>query len=90
MIDDAFEWDDAKAATNAAKHGVTFEMVRDAFADTWADDRRDYGEPRIVMVGRVEERLLSVTHTIRDHRIRIISARAAGTAERRKYHDARL
>ena len=28
-----FEWDDAKAASNARKHGVTFDTARDAFDD---------------------------------------------------------
>ena len=30
MRDDRFEWDDAKAASNARKHGVTFETAREA------------------------------------------------------------
>ncbi|WP_216351884.1 BrnT family toxin [Brevundimonas sp. LM2] len=33
-----FEWDEAKALSNAAKHGVTFEEVLEVFADP---DRRD-------------------------------------------------
>lgn len=92
MNSDDFEWDADKAALNAAKHGVAFEMASDAFADpfaiTWVDVRRDYGEHRILLLGMVEGRLLSVTHTMRGQRFRIISARAAGMAERRKYYDA--
>jgi len=46
MNADDFEWDDAKAAANLAKHGVTFEQARDAFNDPFAvdfvDDRADY------------------------------------------------
>ena len=42
MNDGAFEWDDLKAASNFAKHGITFEMARDAFNDPfgleWSDD----------------------------------------------------
>ena len=33
MSDMDFEWDDAKAARNAAKHGVSFEIAREAFDD---------------------------------------------------------
>jgi uncharacterized DUF497 family protein len=42
MIDDDFEWDEAKAAENDAKHGVSFDTARDVFADPfaldWVDD----------------------------------------------------
>jgi uncharacterized DUF497 family protein len=41
-----FEWDDAKAAENLAKHGVGFETASRVFTDPFAierlDDRRDY------------------------------------------------
>ena len=94
MFDDEFEWDDGKAAANEAKHGVTFAMACDVFADmfaiSWVDDRRDYGESRELLVGMVEGRLLSVTYTMRGERIRLISARIAGVVERRRYFDAQF
>jgi len=50
MRTDDFEWDDAKAAPNYARHGVTFAMACDVFDDPFAvieiDDRQDYGENR--------------------------------------------
>jgi uncharacterized protein len=50
MRDAEFEWDDAKAAANAAKHGVTFQEARYVFVDQHAiefqDNRADYGEER--------------------------------------------
>jgi len=33
MNDDDFEWDDAKAAANYAKHGVSFGRARLVFSD---------------------------------------------------------
>ena len=35
MIEPAaiFEWDDAKASANVAKHGVSFELAQHAFLD---------------------------------------------------------
>ena len=36
MNDDAFQWGDAKAAANHAKHGITFEAARDVFEDPFA------------------------------------------------------
>jgi uncharacterized DUF497 family protein len=91
MRDDHFEWDDAKAAANLARHGVTFEDARRAFADVFAvereDLRQDYGERRYIWLGMVGDRLLHVAYTMRDQRIRIISARYAEPRERRRYHE---
>jgi hypothetical protein len=67
MNADEFEWDDAKATANLAKHGVSFEQARDAFDDPFAidfvDEREDYGEPRLILLGMVESHLLVVAHT---------------------------
>lgn len=91
MNDDDFEWDDAKAAANLAKHKVSFERAREAFGDGFAveyeDDRADYGEDRTVLLGMVGDRLLAVTYTLRGERVRIISAREAELHERRQYHE---
>jgi uncharacterized protein len=91
MADAAFEWDEAKAAANLVKHGVSFEQARQAFDDPFAidflDDRADYGENRLILLGMVENRLLVVAHTLRGDRVRIISAREAEPHERRQYHE---
>ena len=91
MQDEHFEWDDAKAAENWRDHGVTFEMAREAFKDAfaleWIDMAQDPTEERYALIGTVENRLLFVAYTLRDPRIRIISARRAEPHERRKYHD---
>jgi uncharacterized DUF497 family protein len=87
MQDEAFEWDDAKAALTWRNYGVSFEMARDVFKDIfaseWTDDRHGDAEERFVTVGMVEGRLLFV----RGERIRIISAREADPRERRRYHN---
>ena len=91
MTRDDFEWDEAKAAANLAKHGVSFEQACQAFDDPFAidfvDDREDYGEYRLILLGMVENRLLVVAHTLRGDKVRIISAREAEPDERRKYHE---
>jgi uncharacterized DUF497 family protein len=91
MIDDEFEWDDAKAARNIADHGVSFEVAklvfRDPFAMDWLDDRHDYGEDRYAIVGMAQGRLLYVAFTMRGLRTRIISARGAEPYEHRQYHE---
>jgi uncharacterized protein len=91
MKDDEFEWDDAKAAHNVIRHGVTFEAARLAFDDVFAiareDRRQNYGEDRFVLLGMVQDRLLAVAYAMHGERIRMISARLADPQERRRYHE---
>ena len=73
MEDDAFAWDDDKAARNWRDHGITFEIARDVFRDSFAVEWTDYGhgdpEERVVTVGMVESRLIVVSYTLRGPRI---------------------
>ena len=91
MNDDEFEWDDSKAAKNFATHGVAFEFARKVFRDPlaleWQDTSEDYGEERYIVVGMAESRLLFVAYTLRNNRIRLISARSAEPYEQRRYHE---
>lgn len=91
MIDDAFEWDDDKAARNYASHGVSFDRARlifdDAFGVGGIDDRFDYGEDRFTMIGMVEGNLLFVAFTERQDRVRIITARQATKHEQDDYFE---
>ena len=91
MNDDDFEWHAKKAARNYAEHGITFEVAREVFDDPAVldvpDDREDYGEDRFNAIGLVKGRLLVVTYTLRDTKIRLISARLAEPHERRQYHE---
>jgi uncharacterized protein len=92
MISEGFEWDDEKARTNAVQHnGVTFDDARLVFDDVFAvsreDNRQDYGELRFIQIGMAGSRLLTVVYTLREDRIRIISARKSEPFERRWYHE---
>ena len=91
MQDDQFEWDDDKAERNWRSHAVSFEAARDAFRDAfaidWPDTAQRTAERRFITLGMVDHRLLFVAYTLRDGRIRIISARKAAPHERRRYHD---
>lgn len=90
MVENRFEWDTEKAATNWRNHGVTFEhaarAVLDPFAVEWIDDRGVYGEERINLLGMCDGVLLHVTYTERGERIRIISARRAVRHEQDHYY----
>lgn len=85
-----FEWDSAKAAANWHRHGVTFAQAMKAFEDPRSiehfDDRQDYGEERINLIGASEGTLLHVTYTERDGRIRLISARRTVRHEQDRYY----
>ena len=85
-----FEWDERKARTNLAKHGVAFEEAATVFGDAAAltipDPAHSNAEPRFVTLGRsVSGKMLVVIHTERRDNLRIISARPASRKERRQY-----
>jgi hypothetical protein len=85
-----FEWDGQKAASNVAKHGVTFAEAMTVLSDplefTIADPDHSEGECRFLSMGlSATGRLLVVAYTERQERIRIINAREATPRERRQY-----
>ncbi|GGK49828.1 BrnT family toxin [Salinarimonas ramus] len=87
-----FEWDDAKASANEAKHGISFETAASVFDDldrvVFEDGRRAYGEMRFAAIGVTAKGVLFVAFTMRGEAVRIISARPANRKERRRYSDA--
>jgi len=88
-----FEWDPNKAASNFAKHQVTFEEASTVFADpnfsTFLDDEHSLTEERYITVGLSQHaNLLMVAHVHRGERIRIISARKATSHEQQVYIDS--
>jgi uncharacterized DUF497 family protein len=88
-MDIEFDWDDAKAESNYAKHGIDFGLAKEVFKDIFAiefiDSREDYGEERSAIVGMAANYLLYVVYTERKGRIRIISARRAAKNEQNNY-----
>jgi hypothetical protein len=87
-----FEWDSNKAARNLIKHGVDFRDAARIFASATVeitDGRRDYGEVRVLSIGRFGEEILTVVNTVRGDNRRIISARRANEKEKGKYRQIR-
>ncbi len=85
-----FEWDDHKAETNIRKHSVSFDEAQTVFTDdlsiTIHGPKHSDEEDRWVIIGTSHNRrLLVVAYTERGHTIRLISARKATRAERKKY-----
>lgn len=87
-----FEWEDAKAAANLAKHGVSFEEAATIFSDPcyilWADAAKEGSFWAIGLSGLA--RLLTVVHVERGLRFRIVSARQATQAEAKDYERRRF
>ena len=85
-----FEWDRAKAERNRRKHGVTFDeavtVFHDALSATFNDPDHSVGERRLITVGySSRDRLLIVSHVETGETIRVISARLASAAERKRH-----
>jgi uncharacterized protein len=92
MKNSEFEWDDEKAKSNLKKHSVSFEEGATIFNDpkiaTIPDPDHSEDEERFVSIGiSVIRRLLTVIHTYRTERIRLISARKATKAEKKNYEN---
>jgi uncharacterized protein len=86
-----FSWDSAKALANFKKHGIRFEQACEVFFDPFVRlvDATAEDEAREAVIGLTEDwTLLAVVHVARTRGvIRIISARRATRAERRRYED---
>jgi uncharacterized DUF497 family protein len=85
----AFDWDEAKAAANLAKHGIRFVVATEVFFDPHhvIDDtsRLEDAEDRYKAIGIVDGKLLTVVFTMRGTVCRLISARRANRKEERQY-----
>jgi uncharacterized protein len=83
-----FEWDEQKNRANLEKHGLAFDDVQVVFNQptiTFEDDRSDYGERRLITLGRLLGRTVVVVHTPRGENSRIISFRKANRREQEIY-----
>ena len=80
-----FEWDPEKNRRNVAKHGISFAEAAAIFDGPvlTAEDEGEYDEIRERSYGLLRGVVLvCVVHTLRNGKIRIISARKATKAER--------
>jgi hypothetical protein len=82
-----FEWDGANE-DHILRHRVDTDEAEDVFEDHHrvVQPTRKAGEPRFVVTGQTRDgRLLAVVYTRRRSTIRVITARDANEAERRRY-----
>lgn len=87
-----FEWDEVKSKANLQKHKVSFEegktIFNDPFLFTFPDDEHSANEDRFINIGlSANGRILVLTHTEQQDKIRIISCRKATARERKFYEE---
>lgn len=78
----------SEANRRDASRGFGFELARSfefSSAIIEVDDRRDYGEIRLVAIGVIDRRLHVLTFTIRADKLRVISLRKANDREIRRH-----
>lgn len=85
-----FEWDETKAAMNLAKHGIAFDEAKTVFNDPlqvdFYDKHHSKDESRYIIIGKSAlGRLLLVSYTERNTKIRLISARKTTSSEYKNY-----
>ena len=82
------EWDEEKCRANIEKHGLSFDDSWQVLAGdtiTILDERYDYGEDRLITLGRLAGRVVVVVHVSRGENTRIISMRKANAREQEIY-----
>jgi hypothetical protein len=87
----SFEFDEAKSLANRVKHGIDFVEAQ----RLWRDDRllevdaRSEGEPRHLVIGRIDGLHWSAIITHRGQLIRLISVRRSRSEEIARYEIGR-
>lgn len=82
------EYDVNKRNVTLENRGLDFEDAPSVFADhvySRLDEREEYGEERIITVGRLRNRTVVMVWTWRGRKRRIISMRYANDREKRWY-----
>jgi hypothetical protein len=74
---------------NVEKHGIDFKQAKEVFYDEKRiespDNRKNYGENRMKVIGKAFDLILSIIYTMRGNVIRLISARSA-SKKRKEMH----
>ena len=84
-----YDWDEAKREWTLETRGLDFaDMARFDWDSALVapDTRTEYGEPRFVAIGPLDDDICVVCYTTRGESIRIISLRKASRKERNLYH----
>jgi len=88
MMEMEYEWDEAKRQSNLRKHRLDFvDVIHFNWdsAQVVEDNRESYGEQRFNACGFLFDRLVILTFSVRNERLRIISLRKATQHEQKYY-----
>ena len=82
-----FEFDDAKSASNMAKHGIDFRAAQELWndPDLLEIEAKSEEERRHLVIGRIGQKHWSAVVTYREDTIRIISVRRSRKREEELY-----
>jgi uncharacterized DUF497 family protein len=84
-----FEFDPAKSALNLVKHGIDFQKIQDMWkSKVVAAPSRNSLERRWLAIGSLDSKFWTVIITLRNEKIRIISARRSRKNEIKSYKNA--
>lgn len=88
-----FEWDDGNQTKNAKKHGVALDEIEAVFRSGLALPLGVQIEPkvqeqRLGLIGpSINSKLYQIAFTLREGRVRVISARPASKKEKLRYEE---
>lgn len=85
-------WSEKKRQINIVKHRIDFDEAKTVFDDPLQtsinDPDHSFDERRFITIGlTIENRVVIVSHTYRNKKIRIISARKPTKRERKNYEE---
>ena len=90
---EGFDWDKGNVQKNWERHRVSFSECEEVFLRgpiLFTDSKHSISEVRFFALGKtVRERDLTVVFTLRQNRIRVISARDMNRKERKAYEQAK-
>jgi len=84
------EFDPEKRRRTLDERGLDMARAGEIFEGatlTVRDDRRDYGEPRFITIGFLDERMVASVWTPRGESLRVISLRKCNEREQAAYGD---
>jgi len=84
-----FEYDPNKSEINKNKHGIDFDEAQELWLDPQRIEieARTVGESRKLMIAQICDEIWSLIFTMREDKIRIISARKARKNEKEIYYN---
>ncbi len=91
---DGFDWNKGNVEKNWLKHKVSVKECEEVFFNkplvSFKDIQHSRIEKRFIIIGMSDSgRVLHIVYTVRNEKVRIISARSANKKERRLYENTK-